>query len=338
MSLALDGLAVPFGNAPGLADVSLTIGAGERVVLVGASGSGKTSLLRAVAGLGPSSGGSIRIGGRDVTAVPTERRGAVYLQQTPALFPHMTVADNVGFPLRIRGVEAAERARRAAAALASVRLDELGSRMPRTLSGGQRHRAALARAVVARPDVLLLDEPFTGLDPTLRDEVRDGLLTVQKEYGPALLLVTHDLDDAAAIGDRIGVLLGLRLAQVAPAAELLTFPASLAVARFLGGFAEIAGEVRSGVFHSALGSFACRQPLGDGPSVGVVRSDAVALAGGPVVGRVQVVRTLAARMQVTVSMGDEAIRLSVPAAGAPRPGDEVRPAIAAELLSVFARG
>jgi putative spermidine/putrescine transport system ATP-binding protein len=337
MSLELDGLAVPFGDAPGLTDVSLTVGAGERVVLVGASGSGKTSLLRAIAGLGASSGGRIRIGGRDVTAVPTERRGAVYLQQTPALFPHMTVAENVGFPLRIRGVEAAERERREAKALALVRLDEVGSRRPGTLSGGQRHRAALARAVIARPDVLLLDEPLTGLDPTLRVDVRDGLLAVQKEYGPALLLVTHDLDEAAAVGDRIGVLLGLRLAQVAPAAELLTFPESLAVARFLGGFAEIAGEVSSGVFHSALGSFGCRNPLRDGPGVGVVRSDAVALAGGSIVGRVVAVRTLAARVQVTVLLGDEVIGLSVAAAGAPHAGDEVRPAIAPDLLSVFAR-
>ena len=337
MSLELDGLAVPFGDAPGLADVSLTVGAGERVVLVGASGSGKTSLLRAVAGLGPITSGSVRIGGREVTAVPAERRGAVYLQQTPALFPHMTVADNVAFPLRVRGVGAAERRQRAAAALASVRLDELGSRRPRTLSGGQRHRAALARAVVARPDVLLLDEPLTGLDPTLRGEVRDGLLAVQKEYGPAMLLVTHDLDEAAAVGDRIGVLLEGRLAQVAPAAELLTFPASLAVARFLGGFAEILGDARNGVFHSVLGSFPSRHPLADGPGVGIVRSDAVALAGGAVDGEVQDVRTLASRIRLTVRVSDQLIEMSVAAAGAPRPGDRVRPAVAPGLLSVFPR-
>src|SRR5690606_30111735 len=192
-------LDVPFGAAPGLSAVSLTVGAGERVVLVGASGAGKTSLLRAIAGLAPLAGGTVSIGGVPAAALPPERRDAVYLHQSPLLFPHMTVHDNVAFPLRVRGMAAAERSRRTLEVLEAVRLGGFGSRMPHTLSGGQRHRVALARAVAARPRVLLLDEPLTGLDPALREDVREAVLSVHREYRPALLIVTHDLDEAALI-------------------------------------------------------------------------------------------------------------------------------------------
>lgn len=338
MTLTLDGLDVPFGGAPGLAGVSLDAAAGERVVLVGASGAGKTSLLRAVAGLGRMSAGTVRIGGVDVTGLPAERRDAVYLQQTPLLFPHMTVAGNVAFPLRVRGIDADERHRRAADALASVRLADFGARMPHELSGGQRHRAALARAVVARPKVLLLDEPLAALDPSLRAEVRDALLAVNAAYGPALLLVTHDLDEAALIADRVGVLIDRRLAQVAAPEELLRFPASLAVARFLGGFVELSGEMRNGIFESALGRWpVARATVREGRAIGVIRSDGVLIGGEGVPARVQSVRVLAARTQVVVAAGDVTIEVSVGAGGAPRTGDAVRLAAVPGLMSVFGR-
>lgn len=336
MSLALDRLAVPFGTAPGLNEVSLAVARGERVVLVGASGAGKTSLLRAVAGLGITTGGTVHIGGLDASALPPERRDAVYLQQTPLLFPHMSVADNIAFPLRVRGVGSGERGRRVAEAIASVRLDGFGPRMPHTLSGGQRHRAALARAVVARPQVLLLDEPLTGLDPSLRAEVRDAVLAVGREYSPAILLVTHDLDEAAVIADRVGVLLDRTLVQVAAPGELLTFPASLAVARFLGGFVELRGHVAGGVFHCALGSFvAGRQARIEGPATGVVRSDALSVGASGTSGRVRSVRILAGRVSVTVAMGNETLELAAPAAAAPAPGDDVRLTVPPDFVSVF---
>jgi putative spermidine/putrescine transport system ATP-binding protein len=342
LTLALEQLDVPFGAHPGLARVSLALAPGERVALVGASGSGKTSLLRAIAGLGPVTHGSIRIGDTDVTALPPHRRDAVYLQQTPLLFPHMNVADNVAFPLRIRGLMRPERLRRAAEALESVRLGGYGLRMPHTLSGGQRHRAALARAVVARPKALLLDEPLTGLDPSLRNEVRDALLAVHREYQPALLLVTHDLDEAALIADRIGVLLDGRLDRIGAPAELLTFPGSLAVARFLGGFVELPGTYRNGVFESQLGSFSvARPPEREGAATALIRNDAVRLdaqgpGGFPV--RVQAVRVLARRMQVTVVAGDTMIELTVGTGAAPRAGDEVRLVIPPEFAAAVAPG
>ena len=337
MTLELDMLDVPFGAGPGLHSISLRLGAGDRMVLVGASGAGKTSLLRAVAGIGRSTSGSVRIGGRDVTRLPPERRGAVYLPQTPLLFPHMTVGENVAFPLRIRGLGPAERKRSAQAALAAVRLDGFAMRAPDTLSGGQRHRTALARAVVARPEVLLLDEPLTALDPSLRAEVRAALLAVHREYGPALLLVTHDLDEAALIADRIGVLLDGRLAQVAAPADLLTFPASLAIARFIGGFVEIPGQLRGDLFQSVLGTFRIvRRPAEDGPATAVVRADAITVRRDGAAAAVRAVRTLASRVQVVVTAGDATMEIYAPPGDAPAVGDTIGLAVPSDLVTVFA--
>jgi len=211
--------------------------------LVGASGAGKTSLLRAVAGSGTVGAGRVLVEGRDVTGLPQERRGTVLLAQRPLLFPHLSVYENVAFPLRVRGVGRGEISRRVGEALALVRMGGFGSRRPQSLSGGQAHRVALARAVVARPPVLLLDEPLTSLDPSLREEVRLSILAVHAEYGPALVLVTHDLHEAGRMADRVGVVLDGTLVQVASPDLLFRQPATLAVARFLGLPNEMAGSI-----------------------------------------------------------------------------------------------
>jgi ABC-type sugar transport system ATPase subunit len=276
-ALEISQLAAPFGRHPGLSRVSFGVAPGERLVIVGRSGSGKTTLLRAIAGLGGTTAGRVRIGGRDVTAEPAERRDAVYLHQTPLLFPHLSVAGNVAFPLQVRGVGAAEVERRVRDALAAVQLDSFGHRAPRTLSGGQRHRVALARAVVARPAVLLLDEPLSALDPTLREEVREALLALQRAYHPALVLVTHDLDEAGLLADRIGVLIEGRLAQIAPPAELFDRPESLAIAQLLGIPNFLPGRVLAdGRFESAIGTWRPDSPLPAGPATAVFGPDALA--------------------------------------------------------------
>jgi len=227
-------LSVPFGSDPGLAGISFRVGRGERFVLVGSSGAGKTSLLRALSGSGPLTAGSVLVEGRDVTHEAPEKRGMVLLSQKPLLFPHLSVFENVAFPLRVRGVSRRETQERVREALASVRLESFGPRRPQSLSGGQAHRIALARAVVARPPVLLLDEPLTSLDPSLREEVRESILAVQEEYEPAVVLVTHDLHEAGRMAHFIGVILEGSLAQVAPPGELFRNPVSEAVARALG--------------------------------------------------------------------------------------------------------
>lgn len=232
--LEVRGMDVPFGDAPGLTGISLEVRDGGRLALVGPSGSGKTSLLRALAGTGPITSGSTWVGGTDVTALPPDRRSTVLLSQRPLLFPHMSVFENVAFPLRVRGVKEGEVTTRVEEALASVRMADLAGRAPAALSGGQAHRVALARAVVARPRVLLLDEPLNALDPTLREDVRRTILDVQARFGPAMVLVTHDLEEAGRSADRVAVLMEGTLAQIGTPEEIFRRPASAAVARFLG--------------------------------------------------------------------------------------------------------
>ena len=244
--LAVTGLDVPFGSEPGLRGITFQVAPGERFVLVGASGVGKTSLLNALVGSLPPSAGEVRIEGEDVTDWPVERRPCVLLAQTPLLFPHLTVYENVAFPLRVRRTESGELRSRVAEALSAVRMGEFADRRPSTLSGGQARRVALARAVVARPPVLLLDEPMSALDPALREEIRNTILELHADYRPALVMVTHDLAEAGRIGDRIGVLVEGTLAQVGTPPEVFRRPASAAVARFLGLPNELEGVLHEG--------------------------------------------------------------------------------------------
>ena len=238
-ALVLRDAAFPFGTGNGgrirgLSDIHLEVKRGERLLLVGPSGVGKTTLLKGIAGLTPLLAGTVHVLGQNVTALPPEARGAVYLHQSPVLFPHRTVEGNVAFPLEVRGVPRSEIAFRVQEVLDAVHMGALSTREIGALSGGERHRVALARAVVACPPLLLLDEPLTALDPALRAEVREAILTLQTRYAPGLVLVTHDLVDVGHLAHRVGVLLNGTLAQVASPKELFQNPASLAVARFLG--------------------------------------------------------------------------------------------------------
>lgn len=270
-ALELRALRAPFGKGPGLTDVSLRVMSGERVAIVGPSGVGKTTLLRAVAGLAPLDDGVVLVGGQDVTALPPERRGVVYLHQTPVLFPHLSVGENVAFPLRVRGQRGDAVPNRVREALAAVRLDGFEARSADTLSGGQRHRVALARAIAARPTALLLDEPLSALDPALRGEVGAAIAAAQADYGPAMLLVSHDLEDVGALADRVAVLLDGGIAQCATPEALFARPASLAVARFLGTYQELAGRVREdGAIACALGVLAIPRERECDPPVGSV--------------------------------------------------------------------
>ena len=287
-ALQLDALAVPFDTAvdahegaSGLRDISLTLARGERVVLLGPSGEGKTSLLRAIAGLAPLSHGRVVVNGRDVTRAAPELRDAVYLHQVPVLFPHLSVSENIGFPLMLRGVARAERTRVVQSLLARLQLDGLADRAPHALSGGQRHRVALARALAARPHVLLLDEPLSALDPGLRRDVREAIRIAHAESDAGILLVTHDLDDATAMGDRLAIMLDRTIAQVAPADVLFARPATRGVMRFLGLHQEFTGHVENQhTVHTPLGDLAvpsdARQATQGALTVTVaIRNDAI---------------------------------------------------------------
>ncbi len=362
--LRLDGVGVDFGRERGLEPVSLDVAAGERVAVLGASGAGKTTLLRAVAGLAPVREGRVLVARngdpedpapgdafRDVTGLPPERRDVVYLHQRPTPFEHLSVYENVAFPLRLRRVRGGELDRRVRDALALVRLGELGGRMPHTLSGGQRHRVALARAIAARPAVLLLDEPLAALDPALRDEVREAIVRAQEGdagtsdgVGPALVLVTHDLDEAGLLAHRVAVLADRRVLQVGPPAEVFARPASLAVARFLGLGAEVTGTVDvAGRFACVLGVWSVA--LGPGPAVAVVRPDVLRLVdgseAGDTVGDVLAIRSRARQTAAQVRVVREGMAPTVvevavpPGAMMPAPADRVRVTVDPRAVVTF---
>ena len=233
-TLVLDALQKSFGAGPVVDGISLTVEEGEFLTLLGPSGCGKTTTLNLVAGFLSPDGGRIAIGGRDVTNVPPHHRDIGLVFQDYALFPHRTVAENVGFGLRMRKVERAEIKSRVAEALALVQLEGLADRRPGQLSGGQRQRVALARALVIRPSVLLLDEPLSNLDLKLREDMRLEISGLQRRLDITTILVTHDQGEALVMSDRVAVMRGGRIAQVADPATLYTRPANRFIADLIG--------------------------------------------------------------------------------------------------------
>jgi spermidine/putrescine ABC transporter ATP-binding subunit len=241
--IRIEGLSKSFGAVQAVDAIDLEIKAGEFFALLGPSGCGKTTLLRMLAGLEMPSAGSITIDDREMAHVPANRRPVNMVFQSYAVFPHMSVLDNVGYGLKVTGTPMPEARRRAIEALELVKLDGLGSRMPDQLSGGQRQRVALARALVKRPKVLLLDEPLSALDAKLRDAMRLELVNLQESVGITFVLVTHDQEEALSMADRIAVMDRGVVRQVATPAELYEFPATRFVADFIGSVNLFEGTV-----------------------------------------------------------------------------------------------
>ena len=241
--LTLDRVSKSYGGTLAVRDFSLAIPNGELVALLGPSGCGKTTTLRMIAGFILPSAGEIRIGGRDVTAEPPYRRSTGMVFQGYALFPHMSVAQNVAFGLEMRGLPRPQIAAKVADVLRLVRLSGLESRYPRELSGGQQQRVALARALVINPDVLLLDEPLSNLDAKLRQEVRLEIRQLQRELGLTTVFVTHDQDEALTVADRLAVMNHGVIAQVGTPRELYDKPRSAFVADFIGKSNFFEGEI-----------------------------------------------------------------------------------------------
>jgi ABC-type Fe3+/spermidine/putrescine transport system ATPase subunit len=240
-ALRLESLTRRFGDRAAVDALSLEISAGQLLALVGASGSGKTTTLRMVAGYELPDAGRVLFDGRDITREPPQRRDFGMVFQHYALFPHLSVGENVAFGLEARGVAKRERLARAAQALAGVGLEGAAGRPVQSLSGGEQQRVALARALVIEPRVLLLDEPLSNLDPTLRRSTREELRATLHRLGVTALFVTHDQEDAFAVADRVALLARGRLLQVGAPEELYDAPASRAVAEFIGRAALLPG-------------------------------------------------------------------------------------------------
>jgi len=244
MRISVERLTKRFGSNAVLNDVTLSVEEGELFTLLGPSGCGKTTLLRCIAGFYSADEGEIRFGDRVINAVPPHERGIGMVFQNYALWPHMTVFQNVGYGLKLRKVPAGEIEKRVAGVLEKVKLGGLGDRYPGQLSGGQQQRVALARALVLNPQILLLDEPLSNLDAKIRVQVRAEIRKLQKELGITTIYVTHDQEEALTLSDRIAVFSLGKALQVGPPRELYERPATRFVADFIGINNMIEGTVR----------------------------------------------------------------------------------------------
>jgi spermidine/putrescine transport system ATP-binding protein len=261
-----------------LDDVSVTIRAGEFFTLLGPSGCGKTTLLRLIAGFESPTAGTILLDGQDITALPPNRRPVNTVFQSYALFPHLTVAQNVGFGLEMLGKPAAEVAARTDEMLALVQLTALAGRKTSQLSGGQQQRVALARALAPRPKVLLLDEPLSALDLKLRKEMQIELKRLQTETGITFVFVTHDQEEALTMSDRIGVMSAGKLQQVGTPRDIYTRPVNRFVAGFIGETNFLTGTVVAGGVRLGGGDLVAAQTAATGPVTLAIRPEHIDLA------------------------------------------------------------
>ncbi|MBP7064021.1 ABC transporter ATP-binding protein [Ferrovibrio sp.] len=312
-----------YGAQTILDNVCLEIERGEFFAFLGPSGSGKTTLLRLVAGFGMPDAGTIRVGSRDVTTLPPWQRNVGMVFQSYALWPHMTVAENVAFGLEQRKVPRGEIPGRVQAALDLVGLGQYGARRPSQLSGGQQQRVALARTLVVEPEVLLLDEPLSNLDAKLREEMRDELRLLQRRTGLTTIFVTHDQEEANAVSDRMALLDGGRIQQIGRPVDLYDRPANRFVAGFLGSATLIEGRVRHGHFEAeALALALPAAEARDGAACLALRPQALALlapAADGLPGQVASRQFLGSLVRYAVQLGPH--RLNVDRLY--RPGDAV---------------
>ena len=310
-AVVLDGIEKSWGAFTAVARQTLAIADQEFLVLLGPSGCGKTTTMRMVAGLEEPTSGTIRIGGRVVNQLPPRDRDVAMVFQNYGLYPHMTVGENIAYPLRVRGVGRAERERRVAEAARKVELGNLLHRRPRELSGGQRQRVALARAIVRTPAVFLMDEPLSNLDAKLRVTMRAEIKHLQHELGITTIYVTHDQIEAMTLAHRVAVMNHGHIQQIAPPAEIYDRPANLFVAGFIGSPAMnlVEGEIEAGAFHAPGIHLAMAAPGRGGARPGVVLGarpedlSVVPIEGAPMQGTVFASELTGECVLITASIG-----------------------------------
>jgi ABC-type Fe3+/spermidine/putrescine transport system ATPase subunit len=337
-ALEIEDLAVHYGGAPVVEGFHLRVEDGELVSLLGPSGAGKTTVLRAVAGLNRIAAGSIRIDGAVVQHLPPERRDAVMVFQKPLLFPFLDVYDNVAFGLRMRGRLDREGRGRIAAILGLTGLAGLERRKVHRLSGGQQQRVSLARALVLQPAVLLLDEPLSNLDATLRRRMRNLILDLQAETGVTMLFVTHDQAEALTMSHRVALLMHGRLRQVGTPQQLFHQPRDPEVARFFGGENFFEGRFENGGFRTGFATLPLKARNPNGATLtATIRPEDVRIASSGedgLAGRVLHLRFegSTSRLTVTSDHGEWVVRTAETAF---RPGQPVRLRLPADKVRVF---
>ena len=327
-AVAVRGLVKAYGKGPPAVDgVQLDVAPGALVALLGPSGCGKTTTLKAIAGLLDPDGGDVLFDATSVTGVPPERREVAMVFQKPLLFPHLSVARNVGFGLRMRRMARPAIEHKVAEMLDLVRLSGLGERRAAELSGGQEQRVSLARALVTEPKVLLLDEPLSQLDANLRADMRDLVRTVQRQVGVTTLFVTHDQEEAVSLADRIALMLAGRVVQEGEPRDFYERPASVAVARFLGGRNFLPGAVCRGMYAGPVGPVPVTVTW-SGPAVLLIRQEAVEVVASGTPGAVPALARsatyLGTHTQVEAELnGSLAVHLVVDPSQRIAPGDRV---------------
>lgn len=315
MKLQIENLSVTLDKTPILRDLSLTVEEGSFFSLLGPSGCGKSTLLKTVAGIYTPTAGCILLGGREITSLPPHKRGTVILFQDIRLFPHMTVLENVAYPLKMQGVPRTERQKAALALLEKVQLSGYGTRRPSSLSGGEQQRAALARALAAKPSLLLLDEPFSALDENLREEMRALVLTLHREFHMTTVLVTHDRAEALSMSDHIALMFHGELGQCGTPREVYRHPASRRIAEYFGSAAFFEGTATDGIFR--CGSLQLPTPCPEGPCALCLRPSAWQLGESGLPCTVQALRFAGEEILLTLRAENGALlqkRLSTPPA------------------------
>ena len=348
-SIRIDGLTKVYpGDVTAIDGLDLTIADGSFFALLGPSGCGKTTLLRTIAGLEEATGGSIHIGERDVTKLSPGERNVAMVFQDYALFPHMSVTDNIAYPLRIRKVGRSERAAKAAETGAGLGLTGLMERRPAELSGGQQQRVALARAMACQPSAFLLDEPLSNLDARLRLEARTFLKRLQRELDVTTVFVTHDQSEALAMADQIAVMEAGRIRQLGAPSEIFRRPANTFVANFIGSTPMnlLRGTLRGGTLQvdnlkgvDAVAAGWAGRDAPDGPVTVAFRPEYARVGeDGPLVfeGAVETTENLGASVLVTARIGDDQrVRAVVPEGAEPEAGAVVCVAPLPERVLVY---
>lgn len=248
MKLDIEKLCAAYDGETVLKDLSFRVNEGEFISLLGPSGCGKSTLIKAVAGIVPPTGGRILLGESDITELPMHKRGTVVVFQDMRLFPHINILENTAFPLKMQGVPKEERLSRAKELLKLVQMEGFEHRLPHELSGGQQQRVALARALAARPKLLLLDEPFSALDENLREDMRELVLELHRQFNMTTVLVTHDREEALSLSDRVAVMFDGKILQMDTPRNLYSRPVSRQAADYFGDCTYLLGTVGDGVF------------------------------------------------------------------------------------------
>jgi multiple sugar transport system ATP-binding protein len=329
------------GGVTALDSLDLTIKDGEFFALLGPSGCGKTTLLRTIAGLETATSGQIIIGERDVTALAPGARNVAMVFQDYALYPHMTVRENIAYPLKVKGMKRSQRGAEAESAGGNLSLDHLMERRPGQLSGGQQQRVALARAIATRPDAFLFDEPLSNLDARLRLEARSFLKQLQRELATTAVFVTHDQSEALALADRMAVMESGAIRQVGTPSELFHRPANLFVAGFIGSTPMnlIPGSLSGAGVEFDGGTLPLEsKPAGSGDVYCGIRPEYIRLDDSSALrGTVAITENLGTEFLVTVDVGAIQIRATVEEGAEPQPGDTVGVAPATRRILLYDR-